>query len=359
MSTIDEYLNYSMLRRADVLTRVVEHKKPQSALYDVGFCPLEPYARSTVELMVRTGYGTGLAQFKADNANTPIATFTGTLQRQVLDLLTIAEKDVLNATDLKRLQSTDPLIAQEAASSIVEKTLWLRHRNINRTRWLAWTAAVDGSVTVTYPNGSAMVIDYDLDGGAMNSGFSATHVPTAAVSWATASTDIIGDIQTWATRIADDLGCDEKEVALHVSSTVWRHIQNNTAIKAKLSSYQPRIISPLRQEVADICGIAAVYEVNDFYYDGATKNRFLPITKALLTVYQNGKYEYGGVPLMTMLDGPVARVVNGDIVVENNPGLVAEMYVNEDQPALNIRVQSSRVPLMNHAAGIISATVVI
>ena len=357
-TTIDEYLNYSMLRRADVLTKVVEHKKPQSELYDVAIVPLLPYTRSTVELMVRTGYGSGLAQFKADNALTPVATFTGTLQRQVLDLLTIAEKDVLNSTDLKRLQSTDPNISQEAASSIVDKTLALRHRNINRSRWLAWTMLTDGSITVTYPSGSPLVIDYDLDGGAMNSGFSSTHVPTVGTSWDNAGADIIGDVQTYAALIADDLGCDEKEVALHISSHVWRHMQNNTAIKGKLSAFQPRLIAPMRDEVANIFGISAVFEVNDFYYDGTTRNRFLSVSKALMTVYQVGKYEYGGIPVGNLLDGPVARVVNGEIIVANNPGLVAEMYVNEDQPALNIRVQSSRVPILNHAAGVVSATVI-
>jgi hypothetical protein len=223
---------------------------------------------------------------------------------------------------------------------------------------MAWEAA-KGSITITYPTGSALTVDYDLDGSTLNSGFSATHKPSTSTTWSNAAADIIGDVQTWAKRIADDLGGDEKNVALHVSSTMWKYMKANTAIKAELSTSQPRIITPQRDEVATIIGIAQVKEVNDFYWDGATKNRFQPDTHVLLTYFENGKYQYGGEPIMQMYDGPVVRVVNGDVVVENNPGLLAEMYVIEDVSALNIRVQSSRMPVMLHSPAFLYAQTIL
>ena len=40
-----------------------------------------------------------------------------------------------------------------------------------------------------------------------------------------------------------------------------------------------------------------------------------------------------------------------------NPGMVAEIYINEEQVAKNVRVQTARMPVVNHPAGIFYAQV--
>jgi len=58
-----------------------------------------------------------------------------------------------------------------------------------------------------------------------------------------------------------------------------------------------------------------------------------------------------------MLDGPVARVQGEKIVVSNNPGMRAEMYISKEQVAENVRVQTARLPVINYPAAFLTATV--
>jgi len=356
----DEYLHPSDIRKSHILTRVIQKKKPESEVYDVAFAPLRAFNGRKVKLSVRTSYGAGLAGFKADNANTPVITGAGDLQEQYIELVTIAEKEVLNATDLIALNSPDLGVSEGAARTIVEKALELRIRNVNRTRWMAWQAAKD-ALSITYPDGTSIAIDWDLDGSGMNDDFSGSHLPTYAAigsgyAWTdTDNADIIEAVYTWTKLIADDLGIDESECAMHVNSTTWRYIKKNAGIKAELSSQNPRIITPRREEVVEILEIADIRINNDHYWDTSNaKQKFLPDEYALFTP---SSYAYNGTPIMEMYDGLVARVVGGRIVVERNPGMVAEMYVNEEQVAENVRVQTARMPIVNCPAAFVYAKV--
>lgn len=350
----DEYLHPRDIRDAHILTRVIQRKKDEQSLYGVEFCPMRAFRDRKVKLQIRTAYGAGLAPFKADNANTPVLTGSGDLQEQFIELVTIAEKEVLNASDLLALESSDLRVAEGAAQTIVEKTERLRLRNINRTRWMAWMAARD-ELTIAYPGGVSIAIDWDLDGDGMNSDFSGSHLPTASKVWTDASADIIEDVYTWSKLIADDLGIDESEVVMHVNSATWRYMKKNTGLKGELSSTNPRIITPRREEIVEILEIADIKIVNDHYWDeNNAKHKFLPDGYAL---FMPAGYQYQGVPVMEMLDGPVVRVQGNRLVVETNPGMAAEIYINEEQAAENVRVQTARMPVVNYPAGIVYAKV--
>jgi len=355
----EEYLHPRDIREAHVLTRVIEKKKAESELYDVPFAPLRPFTGRKVKLQVRTAYGAGLAPFKADNALTPMLTLSGDLQEQFVELVTIAEKETLNATDLIALNSPDAQVAEGAMRTIVQKAQSLRLRNINRTRWMAWMAVRD-ELTIAYHGNVSIAIDWDLNGDEMNDDFSSSHLPTyasggAGTAWSDASADIIEDVYTWSKLIADDLGIDESEVAMHVNSATWRYIKKNTGIKGELSTTNPRIITPRREEVIEILEIADIRIHNDHYWDTANaKQKLLPDGYALFTP---ASYQYNGDPIMEMYDGPVVRVQNGQLVVERNPGMLAETYVFEEQAAQNVRVQTARMPVINHPAAIVWAQV--
>ena len=153
-----------------------------------------------------------------------------------------------------------------------------------------------------------------------------------------------------AHRIAEDLGVAEGDCVLYVSSTTWRNMRKNTAIKAELSTYQPRVLTATMDEVVQILGIRAIRIYNDFYLTSSsgtdTKNKFLGDGHVLIT----GPETINGDPIMEVLDGPIAYVENGQIRIMNNPGAQSEIYINEEQIAANVRVQTSRIPIINYPA---------
>jgi hypothetical protein len=355
----EQYLHPVDIKDSHVLTRVLNEKLPESKVYDVPFCPLYPFNGRKVRLAIKMHEGAGLAPFKADNGSTPVVPASGQIQEVYIELALIAEKEVLDASTLIDLESPDDRIGKMAAETVLEKAMRLQQRNVNRTRWMAWQAIKD-SLTISY-DGVTIAVDYDLDGDGLNSNrFSASHLPTyssglSGTAWSSTSADIIEDAYTCAKLIADDLGIDETEVMMMVNSTTWRYMKKNTGVAAELSSTNPRIITPKLDETAEILGIAGIQLRNDFYFTAAgVKTKFLPDGYAL---FMPQGFEYNGTPIIEMYDGLVARVVGGDIVVSRNPGLVAEIYISEEQAAKNVRVQTARMPVVNHPAGIVYAQV--
>jgi len=358
----EQYLHPSDIKDSHILTRVLNEKRPESSVYDVPFAPLFPFNGRKVKLAVKMHTGAGLAPFKADNAGTLVVPTAGQLQEVYLELALIAEKEVMEASTLIELESLDDRIAQLAAEDILAKTLILQQRNVNRTRWMAWQAVKDALV-IDY-GGVTVAVDYDLDGTDQNAGrFSTSHLPSipggafGAVAWSHTDgsgnydADILEDVYDISGLIASDLGIDESEVVMMVNSTTWHIVKKNEKLRGELSSQNPRIITPQRTEAIEVLEIAGIEVRNDFYFDAAgAKVKFLPDGYAL---FMPRGYTYNGVPIVEMYDGLVAVVRGGDIVIERNPGMVAEIYVNEEQVAKNVRVQTARMPVVNFPAGIV------
>jgi hypothetical protein len=362
----NEYLHPSDIKRAHVLTRIIEGRVEENVTYDVPFSPFFPTMQRKVKVAIREFDPSGLASFHADNASTPIVKGGGAIEERYMELVEISEKHVLSATDLIALNSPDVSVAEGAARDIVKLGVQLRRRNINRTRWMAWMAARD-ALTIGYPDGGSITIDFDLDGDTINTDFSGSHLPTYAGigdghAWNYEDTngdypaDIIEALYTWTKLIADDLGVEQSECIAHVNSATLRYMRKNKGIKGELSSQSPRIITPRREEIVQILELADIRVVNDYYKldtDAITKHRFIPDGYMLLTA----PYVVNGIPIMEMYDGPVVRVVNGELVVERNPGAQTEIYADLEQKASNIRVSTARMPVMNYPAAFVWARV--
>lgn len=366
MSTVvEEYLHPSDVRKMHVLTRTIDRKLPESDLYDVLFMPLRSFNGRKVKLAIKEVAGAGLAAFKADNANTPIITGQGDLQEQYIELVTIAEKAVLNASDLIALNSPDNAVAANAARTMVDLGVTLRRRNINRTKWMAWQAVKD-ALTITYPSGAAITISNDLAGAAQNSFFGATHLPTVSQDWdhqdanLRYDTDVITDVYNWTKRIGDDLGTAPSECILHLNGETWRILRRNKWLLEEVGVGAGSDVDRRRPvnlaEAADVLDVAEIKIVNGYYLeeDGTrTKNYYLDDGQLLVTA----PYVVQGTPIAEMYDGLVARVQGGQIVVANNPGMIAEVYLSEEQVAENMRVQTARMPVINYAAAFLYTVV--
>lgn len=354
MPTIDQYLNPVDVKDSHVLTRTVNREVDEGTLYNIPFAPLMPKMSRKVKLRVKHMDGAGLAAFKADNASTPIVSGSGGLIEQFFDLLVIEEKDILKESDLIALASPDPLVAKTAANDVLDKAVRLRKRNINRTKWLAWMAVQD-NLTVTYPDGATIGLDYDLAGSYQNSYFTSTHKPTASVAWSNVAADVMNDVYTWAKLISDDSGVDPSQCVMYISSLVWRYLWKNTGVKAELSGTQPRRITPTLSEVTDILGIGAIRIYTEFYSNAAatTKTKYLGDGNVLIS----GPDVIDGSPIIDMVDGPMVRFVGGEPVVEPNPGAIAELYAHVESKTWNIRVGSARVPVFNWPQAVIWADI--
>jgi len=349
----DKDLMYRDIRDSHVLSKIIERRAKENELYDIPFAPIVTTTSRKVKLVVRHVDGSGMASFKADDASTPVVKRGGDLTELYFELPLIAEKHPLTSSDLIDLESLDDRVAHQAANSIVALGKQLRIRNMNRTRWMVWQAVRD-NLSISYPDGGAIAVDYDLDGDNQNSYFSSSHLVTAATEWSDVSADIIGNVYTWTKLIADDAGVEQTECILHVNSSTWRNMKKNTGVKAELSAYNPRVITPKLNEVVEILEIAAIKIYNGYYTDESdTKHKYLPDGAALIT----GPYTINGEPIVEVKDGPVARVVGNDIVVAANPGALSEIYINPEQISKNVRVQTARLPLINYPNAIVWATV--
>lgn len=357
----DEYLHPSDIKRSHVLTRLIEKVVEEPAVYNVPFAPLFPTMQRKVKITIREFDPAGLAYFHADNASTPVVKGGGTIEEKYLELVEISEKHVLSASDMIALNSPDPTVAEGVARDVVKLGAQLRQRNIQRTKWMAYMAARD-ELTITYPDGGAVTVDYDLNASGDNDDFSGSHLPTYAgigsgYAWTdTTNADIIEGIYTWTKLIEDDLGVDSGECIVHMNKATWRYVKKNAGIKAELSSTNPRIITPRLPEVVDVLEIAEIKIVNDFYKlesSSTTKYKFIPDGYLLITA----PYTVNGVPIMEMYDGPVVMASGQQLVVARNPGANAEIYFNIEQKAENIRVSTARFPVMNYPAAFVYAQV--
>jgi len=355
MATVDEYLHPTDIKRTHVLTRTIERMVEETAIFDVPFCRLQQTRFRKLKLNIRSFDPAGLGAFKADNANTPVVKGGGEVVEQYIELVTLSEKHPLSATDLIALESPDISVSEGAARDVLKLGAQLRQRNVQRTKWMAWQAAKD-ALTLTYPDGGTITVDWDLDGSGLNDDFSSSHLPTAAAGWDVAATDILEDVYTWTKLIEDDLGVGSGECIIHMNKATWRYVKKNTGLKAELSTQNPRIITPRMPEVVEILEIAEIKIVNDFYKletSSTTKYRFIPDGYILIT----SPYVVNGVPIMEMFDGPVVLVRGQDLVVAANPGAQSEIYNNLETTQQNIRVTTARMPLINYPAGFVYAQV--
>lgn len=359
----EEGLHPLDVKRTHVLTETLNKRVDETKNYDVPFAPIVGFNGRRVKVRVRDMTGSGLAAFKTDDGSTPVVPAGGSMQELYFELVTIAEKDVINSSDLLALQSPDERYAMGAVRNIMEKAERLRMRNINRSRWMAWAAAKD-ELVIEYPNGAQIKVDWDFEGSTFNSHFSGSHKPTAEVAWnhqdsdGAYDADIVGDIETWTDLISDDLGVDRSECILHINGKTWRKVRRNSYLMKEDSPNlpQPRTAPLKMEEAASILDVARIEIINDYYLDdtGArTKHRFLADGKALLTA----PYTVKGKPIMELKDGLVVMADDRDGVrIARNPGMRAEIYTSKEQVAQNVRVQTARLPIVNYPAAFVYAT---
>jgi len=347
-------------RDSRLLTREITRKKSEQMTYNVAWAPMRQVKSRNVRLHITRWNGSGLAQFRSVNANTPIMPDEGTVQEQFIELVNLAELTPMTEDEILFLDSPDGRVRGRVLKDALQRTQRLRQRNINRSIWMAWQSVQD-QLVIAYEDGGYLTVTWDLAGATYNSWFTSSHLPTASTEWNHTDADgdydalIKDDMETWADILAIDGGVVEEEIIMHVNTRTWRIVQENKWLRSKLSADRPRDIRPKRSEAAEALGIGKIEIVDSYWWDEDENVRYkhLDDGKALFT----GPYiAQDGAPIVEMLDGPVVTVSGGRARVTNNAGLRAETWAREDPPMEFIRVQSARMAVLNHPEQILFAT---
>lgn len=285
-------------------------------------------------------FGTG--QFRAPDATPPLFKPAVAWREVVLELVLIDEMERIQEEDWMKLHSADETIRLSAGASLVDRGRILKLRNQRATEKLRWQA-FSGQVTVVYPTGSTLLVDY---------GLAATHKPTAAVLWSdTTNADPVADIQAWSELIAADSGFYGNK--LHMNSKTYDLLIRNTKIKNQINFYAPSantIFRPRREDLLNLftsfaTDVEIVVYDNGYREVGAAGIGVGSITKYLPDGYvmMTTDYTVDGVNIADTLDGQVS-VANGYNSVAIRQGEQAEVMLEHIAKQHFLRYASARIP---------------
>jgi hypothetical protein len=330
----------------DVITR------PQSGSLGEGvngdllgerIAPLVPHAARTAKIRVEEAKPFGKGQFRAPDATPALFKPPGsTFREEIIEIALLDEMERIMEEDWMKLNSNDENIARSAGQSITERGRILQLRNQRLTEWMRWQA-FQGELTLTYPTGSSLYINYGLPSG---------HKPTAGTLWTTTATaDPISDLSSWSDVLANDSGFPAAYA--HMTTKTYNLLINNTKIQNMInfnSSGANSILRPRREDISNLLtsfsqDIELVVYDNGFRDVGATGygrsslTRYLPDYYVLLTT----NYVLDGVRIADTLDGQVT-VSSGYNNVSIRNGFQAEVMLDHISKTHFLRAASARIP---------------
>lgn len=204
-----------------------------------------------------------------------------------------------------------------------------------------------GKFTLAGENGLTMEADYNMPG---------SHKPTAAITWATASTDILADLLTWMQLYVDDNGFEPG--LMMMSRTILGYMINNTKMREAAAwggTTPSRINLETVQAILSANGLPPVmiYDTQVRVSGVATrviaadKLTFLPPTEVPL-----GRTHYG------VTAEALALAEAGKIVESAMPGIVA-VNLRNDSPVQTFTLATAlAIPVLGNPNAIICADVV-
>ncbi len=346
-----------------LLTDVITRPSPSSLgvgdptdLLGDKLAPMNPIPSRVAKVRVQQLRPFGKGQFRAPDATPALFKPPGdTYTEEIIELALLDEMERIMEEDWIKLNSNDENISRSVGRSIVDRGKILQLRNERLTEWMRWQA-FQGELTVTYPTGSSLYINYGLPTG---------HKPTTGTLWTdTTNSDPIADISTWSNLLADDSGFYGKHV--HMTSKTYNLLINNTKIKNMINFYASGANSVQRPRREDLLNLFTSFaqDIDITVYDngyrdvGATGygrssvTRYIPDYKVLLTT----DYTLDGVRIADTLDGQVT-VSAGYNEVAIRQGFQAEVMLDHISKTHFLRAASARIPRLIIPEAFLWATV--
>jgi hypothetical protein len=297
----------------------------------------------------------GVGQFKAPDASPGLYTPNQTWSENIVELAQLEEVSTVNGEDWIRLNSSDETTRRAAGVELVDRGKILALRNERLTEKMRWDAMLNGNLTITYPSGQQLYIDY---------GLLPTHkvTLTAGALWsATSTADPIANIRTWAETIAADSGY--YGVHLHMSSKTYSYMVANAVLKGYLTATGRSMLLPTYEDVIALLRDGTDITIYDNGYRAesvgsgrglpSSLTRFLPDGVVLMTT----DYQIEGTPIAQTLDGQVL-VSSGYNSIDIRQGMQSEVIVDHLRKTHLMRVASARIPRIVYPECFLVATVV-
>ena len=202
----------------------------------------------------------------------------------------------------------------------------------------AVSQALSGSLTVSI-GGVNRTIDYGVD---------ATHKPTAAASWATATTDIPDDVGAWAELIEKDSGYASADA--YVNRNTMAYIIKNTKVQNLLGQ------GTVREQVAESGHITHFmgldwYVYNAGYIDASGDfQRFIPDDRVVILPRENvfGRLQLGS---------QMIPAGNGSNDLAKTFGAFSYAVVQTNPPGVNVYVGKNFLPVLTLPDAVVYADV--
>lgn len=316
------------------------------ALLGQSIAPMKSHPARTAKVRVSEIRPFGKGQFRAPDATPPLFKPAIRYEETIIELALIDEMERISEEDWMKLQSSDDDIRRSAGVSLVDRGRILETRNERATEDLRWQAFA-GQVTITYPSGAQLFVDYGLPAG---------HKPVLAgnAKWDDlTNSDPVSNVQAWSEQLAADAGFYARYV--HMNSKTYDKLINNTKVAAKINFYAARANSiqrPRRQDLEELFNSFAVGQSIVIYDNGyraegvsygavgtTALTKYLPDGVVLVTT----NYTVDGVNIADTLDGQVT-VSTGYNSVAIRQGFQAEVMLDHLSKTHFLRAASARIP---------------
>jgi len=313
--------------------------------------PMQSINARSAKLRTAQTKAFGKGQFKAPDATPALYTPDQTWSESIIELALLEEMTRVSYEDYLKLNSPDDNVKRAAGVDLVTKGKILQLRNERLTEWMRWQA-FQGSLTITYPSGSSLYIDYGLPAG---------HKPVVGTLWSSVSTaDPITDIRAWSDQIAADSGY--YGLRLHMSSETYDYLVRNATVKSYLTATNRSMLIPTKQDILSLLrdGTDIVIYDNGFRDESVgsargvpnSLTRFLPAGKVLMTT----EYSIEGTNIAETLDGQVI-VSTGYNSVAIRSGSQSEVILDHISKNHFWRQASARIPRILYPECFLWATV--
>lgn len=335
----------------DVLTKTetMDNTLPGQSLVTglaARIAPMRDVTSNAVKLRVVEENSLGMGQFRAPESSYPLAHRNLRSHETMVSLVQLAEKIRIN--EIQNMRSRDPRIQQDALNSFITDGQWLLNRNALLTNWMRWQAIQTGQLTVTYPDGGDLTVDY---------GFQPDQFVEASVEWNDwDDASIIQDLEAWQQQIVESVGVTS--MTLHMSTKIWQNFYKNEEIISFMSPLGRRLLVPDDNDIQTLIGmpLTSIVLYDEVYrdYEGNV-HRFFPEDKVLITA-GGQDYTIGGIRIAETLNGLVP-VSAGRQTVDFLLGPQTETYLDVESHTEMLRVASSRMVRINVPEAIMIATV--
>lgn len=234
------------------------------------------------------------------------------------------ESFIATGDDLNNLRQPGSTAKDNAGKAFLSRHLMELKNMERRTKERLLFSVLTGTLTYTL-NDVAVSIDMGTD---------AANKPTAAVTWATASTDIVSDIVAWKAIAEEASG--RVLTTCWINDTVAGYLLKNDAIQSLIGTGTLTERIAKTGQIGMLAGINFI-QYDGTYYTGSTNAKYVPDDIAFFTPDPDEGW-------LTFQEGSVTIVEDGEMKVVASPGIWNE--TKSDPVGEKVLVKSVFLPVL-------------